>query len=423
MRQTQSTVHLAIRYLDIILCTENAISQVLPYQNFKAVATVCLNIASKFDALNLGNPLISELQRATGCYIPYETLINYEGECWKILNWDLKLVTLFHVLEAVGQQGIIFSDDTRNGGKSIEMDLDVTTYKAKSLLDYFTDFMTKEESCVIYKPTQQAIAWIVAVRKLLGIDNPFSSTLSEMLLCTKNEIPSGLYEATDKLLSLLELEFTEEKQEILEIDELLKVKLKNRIKKLAEIHDYTGRIFTQKRQWTSVYSSSENSSKKSNPEVTLSSDEAEENGGYFYYEDSGIPIPYNLDEADLDYIEEQLQRQMMYAQMPLAPIRSASVGSEGKGDYKHRISSLFGENTKGSTSGKENYEDLNNEESPLFLEEFYHLNKKHMLLKNSQDIKFEDGNYIKSKNLEGGNEDDNERNSCEEDIQPEIVIV
>jgi len=74
------------------------------------------------------------------------------------LNWDLKLVTLFHVLEAVGQQGIIFSDDTRNGGKSIEMDLDVTTYKAKSLLDYFTDFMTKEESCVIYKPTHQAIA-------------------------------------------------------------------------------------------------------------------------------------------------------------------------------------------------------------------------------------------------------------------------
>jgi len=67
-------------------------------------------------------------------------------------------VTLFHTLDAIQQQGIIFNNDTRNGGKSIEEDLEDTTSKARSLIEYFMDFMIKESNYSIYKPTHQAAA-------------------------------------------------------------------------------------------------------------------------------------------------------------------------------------------------------------------------------------------------------------------------
>jgi hypothetical protein len=94
-------------------------------------------------------------------------------------------------------------------------------------------------------------------------------------------------------------------------------------------------------------------------------------------------VPYNLDEIDLSYIEQTLHNQMMYNQYPLTQIRSASMGPEVLGNYKAKISSLLGGKTKGSTSGKENYEDMNNYESPLFdaeLEEYYENGKHHYML-------------------------------------------
>jgi hypothetical protein len=90
LRQTQSTVFLAISYMDIILNTMNNISLSVPKASYKLISIVCLNIASKFDALDLNTPLVNELQRASGCRIPYPVLIGYEAECLKILNWNLK---------------------------------------------------------------------------------------------------------------------------------------------------------------------------------------------------------------------------------------------------------------------------------------------------------------------------------------------
>lgn len=90
LRQTQSTAYLAISYMDIILNTVNLISQTLPPHSFKMIAVVWLNIASKFDALDLNTPIINELQRASGCSIVYTALLKYEAEVLQILNWNLK---------------------------------------------------------------------------------------------------------------------------------------------------------------------------------------------------------------------------------------------------------------------------------------------------------------------------------------------
>lgn len=85
------------------------------------------------------------------------------------------------------------------------------------------------------------------------------------------------------------------------------------------------------------------------------------------YGNPEIPAPYNLDEIDLDYLEQTLKHQMYYGEHPLASLTTNSLGSEDYASYKAKIASLLGgENTKGSTSSKENYEDLNDEDSPIF---------------------------------------------------------
>ncbi|CAI2366193.1 unnamed protein product [Moneuplotes crassus] len=419
LRQTRSTVYLAIKYMDIILNTSNEISQIAFKSSFKVIAVVCLNIAAKFDSLDLNAPYPSELQRASGCGIPYDSMIHYEREICKILNWNLKLGTLYHTIEALTHQGIIFSDDTRDQGYSIEEDLQEILFKANNLLEYFMDYITKEAECSHFRSTHQAAACILAVRKLLNLDNPFSTTLSEMLMFTEDEIPPELLKSTNYVISLLELESPEKKDlQPVEAQSTLKSNLKARVKILEKIHDFHSRAFTQKRHCTSVHSS-ENSSKISNPEITLSSEE--ENAGLFYYEDSGLQIPYNLDDIELSYIENQIHRQMMSGQMPLGPIRSASVGSDGYGTYKDRISSLLGGNTKGSTSGKENLEDLNNDESPLITEEMYRLTEKLCFGSPSQIMKYSNSRFSKEKDLSKNDfvDFDSDPNT---DAKPEIPI-
>jgi len=196
----------------------------------------------------------------------------------------------------------------------------------------------------------------MATRKCLGIDEPWSSTLSEMILYTEKDIPKEVFFGTNQLLSLLVIESKDieiEKEDILK--EELTTKLQTRINALGEMHDFHGRICPQKRKLNSIISS-DDSVDQSGKDFMSSDEEGE---GYFYYEDGQLPIPYNLDEKDLSFIEESLQQQMMNGNMPLCPIRSASVGSEGKLTIREQISSFLGGNTKGSTSGKENLEDLN----------------------------------------------------------------
>lgn len=252
----------------------------------------------------------------------------------------------------------------------MELDLDESVNKSIGLLDYFKDVMIKDAQWSIFKPSLQAAAWIIATRKLLGIDVPFSNTLSQMLLITNDEIPAELINWTQNLVDLLQIPSNPSEIANRDFSELsintLKSNLRLRLESLQKLHDYEGRTVTRIRTCNSAYSS-ENSEKYSNEDANLSSEENEEQEGeYFYYGDNVFQLPLDLNEEELWYIEETLQAQMMYGQTPLAPLRSASPSSDTLASYKARISSLIGGNTKGGTSDKENLEDINQEESPLF---------------------------------------------------------
>lgn len=375
LRQTTSTVFLSIKYMDIILSTVNYISQTVPPSSYKLISLVCLNIASKFDALDLNTPLIHELQRASGCSIPYSALVQYEAECLKLLNWNLKHITLFHWIDVLKHQGIIFSNDTKWGGTSIDVDLTQSVSKAPILLDYFTDMLVRDSEFLKFKPSIQAAACVIATRMCLNIDQPISNALSEMLLYSQEDIVDAfellnknygyLIDAAESTLTNIESSNYGNRLEKLTNNSIWNIQqeqLTKTFEKLSNIHDYTDKIVSRIRTWHSVCSEEE-SSIQSEENQQLSTES--EDGGYFYYEDNGIQIPYNLDEVDLSYIEQSIQHQMQYGQHPLAQIRSASTASDLE-NYKAQISSLLGGKTKGSTSGKENYEDLNNDESPLF---------------------------------------------------------
>lgn len=143
--------------------------------------------------------------------------------------------------------------------------------------------------------------------------------------------------------------------------------------------------------------SSGSSSKISNPEIAFSSDE--DNAGLFYYEDPTQQMPYNLDDIELSYIEDQIQQHMMNGQIPLGPIRSASTGSDNCDNYKDKISSLLGGTTKDTSSGKENLEYLNNDESSELTHEMYKLTEKLAFGSPSQMIKLQDERFIRPKDL------------------------
>ena len=117
---------------------------------------------------------------------------------------------------------------------------------------------------------------------------------------------------------------------------------------------------------SSGFSKSFHSSEDSRSQFESQEDINEGEDYSFYENSSGMQLPYNLDEIDLSYIEESLQYQLLNIKNPLNQIRSASMGTDPTCNYKAKISSLLGENTKGSTPGKENWDDPNNEESPLF---------------------------------------------------------
>lgn len=373
LRQQESTVYLAIKYLDIILNTDNFMSETAPKEAFKPLALVCLNIASKFDALDLNTPLASELQRASGCSISYNSLLQYEAEWLKLLDWDLKQVTLFHVIDILKYQGVVFSDDTRSG-KPIDEDLQSHLTKVTVLLDYFKDMVIREPAFMEFKPTLQAAVCVLATRMCLNIDQPMSNTLSEVLLYTSEDLSDAfklldekfgyLIDAAESTLSTSDLNSCPNRAEkirnLQKGDELYQ-KLQNIMKEISNLHDFTDRFIIEKRMWASVYSSND-SAKYSEENLNLNSSSED---GYYYYEESGLKIPYNLDEYDLDLLEESIQQQMRHGHQPLTQIRASSTGPEMR-SYKAQISSLLGGKTKGSTSGKENYEDLNNDESPLF---------------------------------------------------------
>mmetsp|Transcript_929 Transcript_929/g.889 ORF Transcript_929/g.889 Transcript_929/m.889 type:complete len:246 (+) Transcript_929:257-994(+) len=188
LRQTESTVYLAVGYMDIILNSDNAISKASGREHFKLIAVVCLNIASKFDALDLNTPLVNELQRASGVHISFHGLVEYERECLKILNWQLKNVTLFHCTDVIKHQGLLMSNDTRNSGRSIEEDFGQIAERARILLDYFADLILKDIEFLRFKPSIQASACLLATRMCLNIDKPWNNAIAEMLLYDKEDI-------------------------------------------------------------------------------------------------------------------------------------------------------------------------------------------------------------------------------------------
>lgn len=372
LRQTESTVHLAVRYTDIVLNTDNKISRQILVESYKSIAQVCLNIASKFDALDLNSPFLSELQRACGVYVPYDDMVSYEREILKILKWDLKLVTIYHFVDVIKQQGFIFSSDKYTNKKEIENDLDQTVQKGNILIDYFCDLATKDYEFMQFKPSEVAAACLMASRVCLKVQRPWSAHVEEMLVYQKDEIYPAYLMIEDKYGYLIEAaedmcavlvqqpnnrhsnrktstmndRVNRIESSIPHDTKAAQNKRKKRMEVLNNLHDYTNKFEVKPKFDTSE------PSENLNPENQDNSSEGEYK--YVYNDENGLAIPYDLDEDDLSYIEQTLKNQMLLGNRPGSETRRASSDPQNAADYKSKISSLLGGKTKGSTPGKEN---------------------------------------------------------------------
>jgi hypothetical protein len=372
LRQTQSTVFLAISYMDEILNSKNFISDSVEIKSFKTISLVCLNIASKLDAPNLNTPIISELHRASGWYINYSVLVAFEREWLKILDWNLNRTTLYHWMHNARNLGFLYPSDSKVGGGSIDQDLDSTLYRGRLLIDYFTDILIKDSDFIKFKSSLLAAAWMCAIRMWLNIEVPWNSDISESLMYSKTDINPPLSLIQEKYGYLIETagniwsppncENSESKNacdhSLADIEK--KVAIKRKI--LDCLYSYYGKLTSRVRTCQSVYSSEEDEEIQRDV-MDFSEDSSEEEYPYFYDESC---LPYDLsqlNEEDLTILEQTLH-QNMYEKNPLNQIRSSSTGIEWGNSYKAKISSLLG--AKAIIEGKENLEDLNHWESPLF---------------------------------------------------------
>lgn len=304
LRQTVSTIYLAIQYMDIIINTSwgqnsalsqpksgvldpsslKIVSSTIPQESHRFIALICLNIASKFDALDLNTPLLGELQRASGCPIPYFALIGYESECLKILNWNLKRVTLFHWVENLKNQGFVLSDDTLSCGQNVDTDTDEIVTKANQLIKYFSEIILKDTEFLKFKPSVQAATCAYLSRVCLGIKQPWSSSLTEMLLYDYSDIQEAYDLFCEKYQFLVD-----SATDILVLPNKSKnLDLKNKMsyvpiqdnkklvaqcmKKVKNLHDYTDRTFVRIRTCRSTQSS-ESSNKSSYDDMAFTEDE------------------------------------------------------------------------------------------------------------------------------------------------------
>lgn len=139
-----------------------------------------------------------------------------------------------------------------------------------------------------------------------------------------------------------------------------KVAIKRKI--LDCLYSYYGKITSRVRTCQSVYSSEEDEELPRDV-MDFSEDSSDEEYPYFY-EESCLPYDLSqLNEEDLIMLEQTLH-QNMYEKYPLNQIRSSSAEIESGVSYKAKISSLLG--SKGNIEGKENLEDMNHRDSPLF---------------------------------------------------------
>ena len=119
--------------------------------------------------------------------MPRSTIKQLESELLKALKWNILRTTSFDFAQILKMNGFLFSDDTING-QFICTNKDTLIKKAHILLDTLIEQICLNCEYSEFFPSEIASACILCVRISLGLDNPYSESLRELLCCHGKEI-------------------------------------------------------------------------------------------------------------------------------------------------------------------------------------------------------------------------------------------
>lgn len=103
---SEGVLHVAVKYMDYILAQKDYHSS-----KYQLIALCCLTIAAKYDELDRNIPFPEDFTRQAK--LPFRTAVLTECEMLllKILDWQLKVATVYEVALCLLSQGVLFDDD------------------------------------------------------------------------------------------------------------------------------------------------------------------------------------------------------------------------------------------------------------------------------------------------------------------------
>lgn len=105
-RLSDSTFHIAIKYMDYILSQKE-------YHNskYQLIGLSCLILAAKYDELDMNIPFPEDFARIAR--LPYRNYVIPQCETLllEMLDWNLKISTVYSIGRCLLSQGVLFDDD------------------------------------------------------------------------------------------------------------------------------------------------------------------------------------------------------------------------------------------------------------------------------------------------------------------------
>jgi Cyclin, N-terminal domain/Cyclin, C-terminal domain len=163
-RISSTTVHVSVLYMDKIFRTAS-----IPRSHWQLYATVCLNLASKYEEAEEDCPHIPDLLVTTKLANAGHTSLTFrEGELQvlHLLGWRLRAFPALKVAGYFLQKGVCFEDDTWQGRSLIPK---IPKY-VKKYAEFFCNLTLQEYAFLQYLPTQLAAATIYASRVALQVE-------------------------------------------------------------------------------------------------------------------------------------------------------------------------------------------------------------------------------------------------------------
>ena len=183
LKQRSLTLQLAIVYIDKLFQKNQ---NILKESNKHLWGLTALYLASKYDELDENIPFIKDFRSASSkAKFTWTQVTKCEDSFVKLLEWNLMVVCPLNYTYALLTFGVVFTDDevkyklsqyaNKNldqGGDSNRDTPDVLAHKLKSVRKYcefFTDMAIQSLDIQQYEYSVQALAAVVAARRICGI--------------------------------------------------------------------------------------------------------------------------------------------------------------------------------------------------------------------------------------------------------------